>query len=272
MASSSTFPKILTIAVCLALVLPAISCKNYISGLTAISSSGSEQAASYEQATELWNNSRGSAEGIQNVISALEAVVAADPSHQDAWVMLSRAYYLQADGYTTVAAEPADDQDKRLTAAKAELFQKGVTAGERGMIADAAFKAQIDKGEKKDNAVTALQKDDQMAIYWTAANLGKWARSQGFATLIKHKGYIAKMMTHCLELDETAFYAGPVRYWGAFYAVAPGFAGGDMTKSKEHFEKAKAMNPEYSAPTCCTPTPTPRRPRTGRCSRACWST
>ena len=84
-----------------------------------------------------------------------------------------------------------------------------------------------------------------MAIYWTAANLGKWARSQGFATLVKYMGYIAKMMTHCLALDETAFYAGPVRYWGAFYAVAPGFAGGDMTKSKEYFERAKEMNPEY---------------------------
>jgi hypothetical protein len=115
------------------------------------------------------------------------------------------------------------------------------------MAADAAFKAQIEKGEKPQDAAAALQKDDQMAIYWTASNLGKWARSQGFTTLVKYKGYIAKLMTVCLALDETAFWAGPVRYWGAFYAVAPGFAGGDMTKSKEMFEKSKEMEPNYFA-------------------------
>jgi len=245
MATNSLFTKILAAAALLALILPTAGCKTYKSGLVATATSGSQDAASYDQAMELWNTSRSSGEELQKVIDILEAVIATDANHQDALVLLARASYLMADGYTTVAAEPVEDFGKRLTAAKATLFEAGTTYGERAMAADAAFKAQIDKGEKPADAVTALQVDDQMAIYWTAANLGKWARSQGFATLVKYKGYIAKMMAHCLALDETAFYAGPVRYWGAFYAVAPGFAGGDMTKSKESFEKAKSMNPEY---------------------------
>ncbi|MBJ93324.1 MAG: hypothetical protein CMP23_02490 [Rickettsiales bacterium] len=227
------------------LLLPVMGCKTYTSGLSATTASGSSAAASYDEAMAMWTNDRGSKEGLQKIISTLEAVIAAEPNQQDALTLLSRSYYLMADGYTNVPAEPADDYAKRLVAAKAPLFEAGTTYGERAMAVDAAFKAQIDKGTKAADAVTALQLDDQMAIYWTAANLGKWARSQGFATLVKYKGYIAKMMTHCLALDETAFYAGPVRYWGAFYAVAPGFAGGDMTKSKEYFERAKEMNPEY---------------------------
>jgi len=245
MPSNSAHTKILAATAALTLLLPAFGCKTYKSGLGATSTSGSQSAASYDQAVEAWEASRGTAEGLQGVITTLEQVVTAEPNHQDALTLLARASYLMADGYTTVAAEPADDYSKRLAAAKAPLFEAGTTYGERAMAADSAFKAQIDKGEKPGDAVTALQADDQMAIYWTAANLGKWARSQGFATLVKYKGYIAKMMAHCLALDETAFYAGPVRYWGAFYAVAPGFAGGDMTKSKEHFEQAKDMNPEY---------------------------
>jgi hypothetical protein len=245
MATNRSSSMLVAVLAALTLALPTFGCKTYTSGLTATSTSGSATAASYEEAMGLWNSARSSATELQKVIDTLETVVTAEPEHQDALIMLSRAVYLMADGYTTVAAEPADDYDKRLTAAKAPLFEAGTTYGERAMAADSAFKAQITKGEKPADAVTALQLDDQMAIYWTAANLGKWARSQGFATLVKYKGYIAKMMTHCLALDETAFYAGPVRYWGAFYAVAPGFAGGDMTKSKEHFERAKEMNPEY---------------------------
>ena len=227
------------------LPLALFGCKTYTSGLGQVSGDASDATVSYELAETLWTNERSSKEGLQKAIDALEQVIAAEPGHQDALVLISRASYFMADAYTTVEAEPADDYAKRLTAAKAPLFEAGVTYGERAMAADAEFKARVDKGDKPADAVTALQKDDQMAIYWTAANLGKWARGQGFATLVKYKGYVAKMMGHCLELDETAFYGGPVRYWGAFYAVAPGFAGGDMVKAKETFEKAKAMFPEY---------------------------
>jgi tetratricopeptide (TPR) repeat protein len=209
-------------------------CATYQSGLKATEAAATADT-SYEGALAVWTNERGTAEGMQKAISALEAVIAAEPENQEALILLSRSYYFQADGYT-------DDAE-----VKSALFEKGVTMGERAMAADAAFKAKVESGTKPADAVTALQKDDQMAIYWTASNLGKWARSKGFSTLVKYKGYIAKMMTHCLALDETAFYAGPVRYWGAFYAVAPSFAGGDLGKSKENYDKALKMAPQNFA-------------------------
>lgn len=146
--------------------------------------------------------------------------------------MLARSHFFMGDAYAVTPEE------------KGPIFEKGVTWGERAMGADPEFKARVDKGEKPADALSALQKDDQMAIYWTAASLGKWARLQGFTTIVKYKSYIAKLMTRCTELDETAFWGGPVRYWGGFYSVAPAFAGGDMTKSKEYFERAKTMFPE----------------------------
>ncbi|HCP48135.1 MAG TPA: hypothetical protein DIU15_19005 [Deltaproteobacteria bacterium] len=239
--------RLLSIIIAASIVIPVIlsGCKTYTSGISGVQSETKEASVSFELAQTLWTNERGTKDGLQKAIDALKQVVASEPKHQEALVLLSRAHYFMADAYTEVEAEPADDHTKRLTAAKAPLFEAGVTYGERAMAADSAFQARLDKGDKLADAVSSLQKDDQMAIYWTASNLGKWARSQGFSTLVKYKGYVAKLMSHCLALDETSFYAGPVRYWGAFYAVAPGFAGGDMTKSKEHFEKAKAMNPEY---------------------------
>ena len=210
-------------------------CKSYQTGFTAATSGdAATTAVTLADAMELWKE-RGSKEGLQRAIDAFQAVVIAEPTNQDAMIMTARAWYFMADAY----AETPED--------KGPIFDKARDWGERAMLADAGYKAQIDKGEKPSKAVTALQKDDQMAIYWTASALGKWARLQGFSTLVKYKGYIAAMMQHCLELDETAFYGGPVRYWATFYAVAPGFAGGDMEKSKEWYEKSIKMNPEYLA-------------------------
>jgi len=211
-------------------------CKTYESGVSATTTSGSAADASVtlDAAMEVWNE-RGTKEGLQRAIDAFSAVIAADPTNQDAMIMAARAQYFMADAYT----ESPED--------KSTLFNLARDLGERAMLADAEYKARIDKGEKPANAVTALQKDDQMAIYWTASALGKWARLQGFSTLVKYKGYVAGMMEHCLALDETAFHSGPIRYWATYYAVAPGFAGGDMAKSKEWYEKSIKMNPEYLA-------------------------
>ncbi|MCO4768824.1 MAG: hypothetical protein KDA24_02260 [Deltaproteobacteria bacterium] len=225
----------LLLAACLMAPLTLVSgCKTYTSGLSGAATSGAAtaEAGSFEEIQGMWDTARDSAEKLDAIIGKLEALTAASPDNQEALVLLARALYFRADGFTT------DVEEKKA------IWERGVTVGEAAMAADAAFKARIDKGDKPSDAVVALQKDDQMAIYWTATNLGKWARASGFSTLVKYKGYVAKMMTHCLALDETSYYAGPVRYWGAFYAVAPGFAGGDMDKSREFFEKAKGMNPE----------------------------
>ena len=219
---------------CIALLCPLLlsSCATYRSGLDT-TASGTAATDDFDAAQAVWTAERGSKEGLQKATEMLEALVTAEPEHQDALILLSRCYYFMADGYT-------DEVEN-----KQPLFETGVYYGERAMAADASFKALIEQGKKKSEAVSSLQKDDIMAIYWTASNLGKWAKSKGFSTLVTYKGYVAAMMGHALGLDETAFYGGPPRYWGAFYAAAPGFAGGDMGKSKEMFEKTKAMNPEY---------------------------
>ena len=48
-----------------------------------------------------------------------------------------------------------------------------------------------------------------------------------------------------LELDASFYHNGPDRYFGAFYAVAPPFAGGDVVKSQEHYEKSLAAAPYF---------------------------
>jgi len=45
--------------------------------------------------------------------------------------------------------------------------------------------------------------------------------------------------------DENYYYGAGHRVLGTYYAKAPSFAGGDMNKSKTHFEKALKISNDY---------------------------
>jgi len=83
------------------------------------------------------------------------------------------------------------------------------------------------------------------ALYWRASNLGRWAVLESFATLLSYKDEIREVMDFCLDQNPLYFYQGPDRYFGVFYAKAPGFAGGDMKKSAAHFNVAIDAHPNY---------------------------
>ncbi len=179
-----------------------------------------DQRASLEKAIALW-----------------EKLTAEHPDDAALWVHLARGYYLLADAYMRLAGE--DD-------AMLATFEKGVQAGEHAMLASSPeFAQKVKAGEKVEEAVKLIPKDGQAAIYWYATNLGKFAVTKGFTTTLFYKDRIFAVMQQVLKLDENFFYGAPHRYFGAFYAKAPSFAGGDLDKSKEHFEKGLAIEPHY---------------------------
>ena len=53
------------------------------------------------------------------------------------------------------------------------------------------------------------------------------------------------MINRVGALDKNFFYGAFDRYWGAYYAVAPGFAGGDMDKSIKSFNSAVKTEKNY---------------------------
>ena len=123
------------------LAVPALSltgCKTYKSGLAGASTSGAATAesGSFEEITGMWESDRASAAALDAIIGKLETFTAANSDHQEALILLSRALYFRADGFTE------DVEEKKA------LWERGVTVGEAAMAADAGFKARIDKGEK----------------------------------------------------------------------------------------------------------------------------
>ncbi|MFK7991463.1 MAG: TRAP transporter TatT component family protein [Sandaracinaceae bacterium] len=196
---------------------------------------GSERTTLIEQGDAAWAE-RDDAARIQAAITAWEQAVEMDGSDHETWVKISRAYYFLADGH-----QRFDNPD-----AMADTYQSGIRAAERALRAlSPDFAQRMSAGEAMEEAAAVLEADAVPALYWRATNLGKWARADGFATLLSFKDEIRAVMTRCLELDRSYFFTGPDRYFGAFYAIAPSYAGGDLERSQQHFEYSISQQPNY---------------------------
>lgn len=181
----------------------------------------------------LWEE-RGDKAKLEAALAAWDAALTASPEDLDLLVKLARGHYLLADGYL-----------RGDSASYLATFEKGVDYAERALTsASPAFKERVKKGEAVQYAVEAVDANGVAALYWYSSNLGKWAKAKGFTTTLGNKDTIKAVMERCLALDETFFYGGPHRYFGAYYSVAPSFAGGDLNKSREHFEKSLSLAPE----------------------------
>ncbi len=180
---------------------------------------------------------RTDAANVRAAIAEWEKVAAANPGDAEVLVKLTRAHYFLADGYLR-----DESNDKEYL----KMMDKGVKWGEKAMVAASPeFAAAMNDGKKFPEAVKLVGKDGVPAMYWYASSLGKWAKKKGFAVLLGQKDNVKATMDRCLELEPTFYYGGPHRYFGAYYAIAPSFAGGDLEKSKVHFKKSLEIAPKF---------------------------
>lgn len=175
---------------------------------------------------------------LETAIQKWEQAAELDASDHDLWVRLARAYYFHADGHMSFDEARADEM--------VATFEKGIQASERALVAlSPEFAQRMRAGTRIEEAVAVLDAQAVPALYWRSSNMGKWGLAKGFATVLSYKDEIRAIMARCLELDASYFYHGPHRYFGAFYARVPAFAGGDLERSKEHFETSLAADPGY---------------------------
>ncbi len=187
----------------------------------------------YSEGLELWG-ARDDAAKLEAALAKFEAAYTADPTNRDAAILLTRGWYFWGDVKT-------DDPEKKL-----EAWDKAVQWGGRCMAVNTDFSDLMSKGnETERTAIRVMKAEDAGCLYWAASALGKWAKLKGFATLLKHKDTAKAYVTKVAELDADYFYAGPDRYFGAVYAVAPSFAGGDLTKAAERFDQSIEKEPNY---------------------------
>lgn len=192
-----------------------------------------ESMKAFQEARKFWAK-RDQKDQVEKTIVELEKAVAADAGNEEALVLLCRANYLLADGHL---------EDKDM---KKKVWEKGTFWGEKALAMNPKIRTKVvDEKVALEEVLDLVEPSQVGALYWTAVNLGKWARLSGIGTTLKYKDRIKKMIERVEVLDPAYFHGAVHRYWGTFYAVAPGFAGGDMNKSAERFKKGIEVAPNY---------------------------
>ncbi len=169
-----------------------------------------------------------------------EAVKLKDDDWQT-YAKLARACYALADGWLYFEKDT-----------KFELFlatyEKGLNYAQRGMAANSPeVEKRLDAGVDLKDAVALLNKDAISLLYWYATNLGRWANAQDITVVLTYKDRIYTVMELVLRFDPNFFYGAADRYFGAYYSIAPSFAGGDLDKSWQHFQASQKVEANYAA-------------------------
>ncbi|MBI4208508.1 MAG: hypothetical protein HY538_02225 [Deltaproteobacteria bacterium] len=198
---------------------------------------GGDASERIARADSHWANRLDRAE-LEKALALYKEAAQGDPENLELLTHLSRAYYFYADSYLQ-----ADEEKEAQLAA----YNEGARWGEKALALNLEFKKLVDGGTKPEDAFYVLDKPYIGALYWSAANLGKWAKKKGIIAALSLRSQGIKGMQRCLELDETYFYGAPHRWLGAYYSVIPAFAGQDLNKSKEHFERSLEIAPDYFA-------------------------
>lgn len=199
---------------------------------TAAGGSAAEFQVARSSAMNHWAQ-RGDSAHLRRAIEALESAYRADPRNVEVASLTARAYYLRAE-------RDAANEDERL-----KLYETGTQRGEQALSIDTRFRDAMRRGADYGEAVSGLGAEYVPALYWTAVNLGRWSRAKGFTTVLANRRKVQHLVTRVSALDSTYFHGAPDRYWGAYYSIAPGFAGGDKEKSRQHFEKSLRLQPNY---------------------------
>ncbi|MBW1757863.1 MAG: hypothetical protein JRJ80_17060 [Deltaproteobacteria bacterium] len=190
-----------------------------------------------ETAQAAWDN-RGDQAQAKAAVDAWTAATDLDPKNAQALTDLSHAIYYYADCFLR-----PDEEHPELYK---ETHESGTRAAERALSAlSPAFADKMASGERIDEAISVLNANAVPALYWRSSNMGRWATLESFATLLSYKDEIRAIMEFCLDEDPLYWYQAPDRYFGIFFAKAPGFAGGDMKASAAHFNVSIDAHPNY---------------------------
>ena len=170
---------------------------------------------------------------LETALAKWEAYLAHDPNNGQVLGMLARGYYLLGNGHLT-------DEDAKLAA-----YDTGASFGERGMATNEAFRKCVEGGNKDYKCLEHMGTDDLLPTYWVYANVGKWSATKGFTYIVKNKSKLKAIADWVHATDTHYFYGAGDRLLGTYYAKAPAAFGGDLSKSKKHFDQSLAIEPNY---------------------------
>lgn len=90
--------------------------------------------------------------------------------------------------------------------------------------------------------LTTLDRSAVPALFWSSTCWARWIdMNRNDPQRLAELGHAVTLMQRVLELDENYYHGGPHLFFGVYYGAKPPMLGGDFRRSREHFEKARAV-------------------------------
>lgn len=173
-------------------------------------------------------------EGMAGNMKLLEALIQGDPSNRQLLLLASQGF----SAYALAFAE--DDSVERARV----FYLRGREYGMRVLREHPALAASIGADVQSfEKALQSLSNDDIPAVFWTAFAWGGYINISrtdldAFADLPK----VIAMMNFVAARDPGYYYGGAFLFLGAIEGTTPAMLGGKPDRSREHFERALALN------------------------------
>ena len=169
-------------------------------------------------------------EGTPAYLMLLDGLIEDYPENKDLLIAGCQAYSSNASSFFS-----DDERDKTET-----LYCKAKLYGFRALSERADFSKAVGGSLDEFKALlNQFNKKDVPGLFWTANAWASWVSAkQGAVDAMADLPMLEAVMKRILELDDAFYYGGPHLLMGVYLAAKPAILGGDLTKSKQHFDRA----------------------------------
>ena len=171
-------------------------------------------------------------EGASSYLLMIDSMIAANPSNRSLLLTGTQAY-----SGTIAALQSCSADSQRIETLSEKAKDYGVrllsnTLPENNLSVDALGRA-----------LAHVKPNNSKYLFWGAFGWLTWVQQQqGSPAAMADLIIIEKLMATVLELDETIEKGSPHIFFGALWGSKPALIGGDLEKSRTHFERALELS------------------------------
>jgi hypothetical protein len=178
-------------------------------------------------------------EETERAIALYEAALAQDPARADGAAIrtrLSILYYGKAYYFDAEAPK----------AERMATYLLGRDHGLEALRSNPTFAAARDEGTSLKDAIPLLGEEDVGPLYWSALNWSRWGEMKGILRVALDIPKVRAAMERCNTLAEDYYEAAAHRFFSAFFAALPPFAGQDIDLAEAHARRAREIAPRHT--------------------------
>lgn len=176
-------------------------------------------------------------EGAPSLLLLLDGLIAADPANEKLLMTATRFY----GAYAAILYE--EGQTERAVNMSVKARDYGINLLNR-LPAIRRIKGETRQALVEiEPALEKINQDEVGYLFWGAYGWATWIQFQeGAPAAMADLPIVESIMLRVVELDESYYYGGAHIFLGSYYGSRPRIYGGRPDLSREHFERALAIN------------------------------